>query len=138
VPADLVEIALTVAQDPPGPSVHQLWVRQRGGTLTRVHVFRGVTRDGDVLRFIPDEPLRDVELVRVVTRELGDLAPAWREIELLSDMLDEEIRRDFGGDLWVHTRGSVIQRVFIHDVYHVAELNETLIARGLPQVDLWD
>jgi hypothetical protein len=54
------------------------------------------------------------------------------------DMLDEEIRRDFGGDLWVHTRGSVIQRVFIHDVYHVAELNETLIARGLPQVDLWD
>jgi hypothetical protein len=84
VPADLVEIALTVAQDPPGPSVHQLWVRQRGRTLTRVHVFRGVTRDGDVLRFIPDEPLRDVELVRVVTRELGDLAPAWREIELLS------------------------------------------------------
>jgi hypothetical protein len=54
------------------------------------------------------------------------------------DMLDEEIRReDFGPD-WVHTRGSVIQRVFSHDVWHSAELNETLARTGLPQVDLWD
>jgi hypothetical protein len=54
------------------------------------------------------------------------------------DMLDEEIRRpDFGED-WVHTRGSVIQRVFSHDVYHSAELNETLGVAGLPQIDLWD
>lgn len=72
-------------QDPPGPSVHQLWVRQRGRTLTRVHVFRGMTREGAVLRFSRTEPLRDVELVRVVTRELGDLAPAWHEIELLTN-----------------------------------------------------
>ncbi|HUG47606.1 MAG TPA: DinB family protein [Candidatus Limnocylindria bacterium] len=54
------------------------------------------------------------------------------------DMLDEEIRRDFGGDLWVHTRGSVIQRVFAHDIYHSAELNEALGRAGLAQVDFWD
>ena len=54
------------------------------------------------------------------------------------EMLDEEIRRpDFGED-WVHTRGSVIQRVFSHDVYHSAELNEILGVAGLPQIDLWD
>ena len=54
------------------------------------------------------------------------------------DMLDEEIRRpDFGED-WVHTRGSVIQRVFSHDVYHCAELNETFKRSDLPQIDLWD
>ncbi|MDQ3690927.1 MAG: DinB family protein [Chloroflexota bacterium] len=54
------------------------------------------------------------------------------------DMLDEEIRRqDFGPD-WVHTRGSVIQRVFAHDVYHSAELNEAFGLTGLPQIDLWD
>ena len=54
------------------------------------------------------------------------------------EMLDEVIRRpDFGAD-WVHTRGSVIQRVFSHDVYHCAELNETLGRAGLPQIDLWD
>ena len=54
------------------------------------------------------------------------------------EMLDEEIRRpDFGPD-WVHLRGSVIQRVFSHDVWHCAELNETLSRAGLPLIDLWD
>jgi hypothetical protein len=38
----------------------------------------------------------------------------------------------------VHTRGSVLQRVFAHDVYHVAEVNETLGRAGLLQIDLWD
>jgi uncharacterized damage-inducible protein DinB len=53
------------------------------------------------------------------------------------DLLAEEIRReDFGPD-WVHTRGWVLQRVFSHDVYHCAELNEALGAAGLPQIDLW-
>jgi hypothetical protein len=33
------------------------------------------------------------------------------------DMLDEEIRREDFGPGWVHTRGSVIQRVFSHDVH---------------------
>jgi len=53
------------------------------------------------------------------------------------DMLGEEIRRTFGDDVWAHTRGWVIQRVFAHDVYHAAELNEILGAAGLPQIDLW-
>ncbi len=53
-------------------------------------------------------------------------------------MLDEEIRRTFGDEEWVHTRGSVIQRVFAHDIYHSAELNEALGVAGLPQIDFWD
>jgi hypothetical protein len=53
------------------------------------------------------------------------------------DQLDEEIRRTSGNEESVHTRGWVIQRVFSHDVYHVAELNEALGAAGLPQIDLW-
>ena len=54
------------------------------------------------------------------------------------EMLEEEIRRpDYGPD-WVHLRGSVIQRVFSHDVWHCAELNETLSRAGLPLIDLWD
>jgi uncharacterized damage-inducible protein DinB len=55
------------------------------------------------------------------------------------DMLAEEIRlrgEDHGPDR-VHSRGWVLQRVFSHDVYHCAELNETLGALGLPQIDLW-
>ena len=54
------------------------------------------------------------------------------------DDLDEELRRPEWDDSWVHTRGWVIQRVFTHDVWHAAELNESLPIAGLPQIDLWD
>jgi hypothetical protein len=54
------------------------------------------------------------------------------------DMLDDVLRRPEWDGSWVHTRGSVIQRVFSHDVYHCAELNDTLGAAGLPQIELWD
>jgi hypothetical protein len=53
-------------------------------------------------------------------------------------MLAEEIRHPEWGASWMHTRGAVIQRVFSHDVSHIAELNETLGVHGLTQVDLWD
>jgi uncharacterized damage-inducible protein DinB len=54
------------------------------------------------------------------------------------DMLDEELRRPEWDGSWVHARGAVLQRVFSHDVYHCAQLNDALGAHGLPQVDLWD
>ena len=53
------------------------------------------------------------------------------------DSLADELRREDWDGTWVHTRGSVIQRVFAHDVYHSAELNEALGRAGLPQIDLW-
>lgn len=53
-------------------------------------------------------------------------------------MLDEVIRRDDYGPDWVHTRGSVLQRVFSNDVWHVAEIDETLTREGLPTIYLWD
>jgi hypothetical protein len=53
-------------------------------------------------------------------------------------MLDEELRRPEWDASWVHTRGAVIQRVFAHDISHIAELNEALGREGLAQVDLWD
>jgi len=53
------------------------------------------------------------------------------------DMLDEVITHPEWGDDRTHTRGWVLQRVFSHDVYHCAELNETLSAAGLTQIDLW-
>jgi uncharacterized damage-inducible protein DinB len=54
------------------------------------------------------------------------------------DMLDEEIRRRWEEEEWVHPRGWVLQRVFSHDVYHCAELNEALGVAGLPKIELWD
>jgi uncharacterized damage-inducible protein DinB len=53
------------------------------------------------------------------------------------DMLDEEIPRSQGGRR-AYSRGSILQRVFAHDISHAAELNEVLGREGLPQVDFWD
>jgi hypothetical protein len=54
------------------------------------------------------------------------------------DSLAEVLRRPEWDDSWVHTRGAVLERMFGHDVYHAAEVNETLGRAGLPQIDLWD
>jgi uncharacterized damage-inducible protein DinB len=84
----------------------------------------------------------DLEHVLGADALVAALDSTFRIVEACLDrwtpaMLDEEIRReDFGAD-WTHTRGWVIQRVFSHDVYHCAELNEALGLAGLPQIDLW-
>jgi hypothetical protein len=83
-PSAVGEIRLVVAQDPAGPSIHELWLGRVGHPIERVHVFEGVTGDGDVLRYSPPAPIDDVEVVRVLTTGLGELYPAWREIEILS------------------------------------------------------
>jgi hypothetical protein len=84
-PLDLTRIDMTVAQSPPGRSVHQLWVRPPGGDLVLLETFEGVTDDGDVLTYTDADRLTGVDLVRIVTTELaGGLAPAWREIALYS------------------------------------------------------
>ena len=54
------------------------------------------------------------------------------------DGLDEVLRRPGWEDFGSYARGSVIQRVFTHDVAHIAELNEALGRAGLVLVDLWD
>jgi uncharacterized damage-inducible protein DinB len=53
-------------------------------------------------------------------------------------MLGEEIRHPEWNPNWIYTRGSILQRVFAHDVYHCAELNEMLGRAGLPEMSLWD
>ena len=52
------------------------------------------------------------------------------------DSLDEEIRRTWQEEI-VQTRGWVVQRVFSHDVWHMAELNEAFARNGLPLLDPW-
>jgi hypothetical protein len=82
-----------------------------------------------------DPPMNAEQLVAALESTFGVVEGVLDRWTL--GMLDEEIRRDFDGDVWAHTRGSVIQRVFSHDVWHMAEVNETLAREGLPQIDLW-
>jgi uncharacterized damage-inducible protein DinB len=82
-----------------------------------------------------DHPRDAAELVQA-------LDSTWRVIEGCLDrwtpnMLADEIVRDYGGTRQVHTRGSVVQRLFSHDAYHCGELSQTLGMHGLPQIDLW-
>lgn len=79
-------------------------------------------------------------------RGAGELVEAldstWRLVERCldrwtPDMLADQIHRDFRGQDQVHTRGSILQRLFSHDAYHCGELSQTLGIHGLPQIDLW-
>jgi uncharacterized damage-inducible protein DinB len=82
-----------------------------------------------------DHPLNADELVEALDstfRIVENCLDRWT-----MDMLAEELRRDWD-ETRVHTRGWVIQRVFAHDVYHCAELNETLGTARLQQIDLWN
>ena len=53
------------------------------------------------------------------------------------ESLADEISHPEWGDDRRHSRGFVVQRVFTHDVAHIAELNEALGRAGLPLVDLF-
>ncbi|HEY8180204.1 MAG TPA: DinB family protein [Candidatus Limnocylindria bacterium] len=53
------------------------------------------------------------------------------------DMLTLEVRREYAGQVQVHSRSSILQRIFTHEAYHCGELSQTLGIHGLPQIDLW-
>jgi uncharacterized damage-inducible protein DinB len=85
----------------------------------------------------------DLDDVWSADRLAGALDATFRIVESCLDawtleILDEEIRRPEWDASWVHTRGSVLQRVFSHDIWHTAEVNEAPGTAGLPQIDLWD
>jgi uncharacterized damage-inducible protein DinB len=52
-------------------------------------------------------------------------------------MLADEFSREYDGQRQIHTRGSILQRLFSHEAYHCGELSQTLGIHGLPQIDLW-
>lgn len=73
-------VHLTVGQWPAGRTVHEVAVRI-GGSLEVVHTFDGDTEGGDVLEAVFDEPIFDVEAIRVTTR-VSPSWVAWTEIEV--------------------------------------------------------
>lgn len=53
------------------------------------------------------------------------------------EVMSDEFPRTWGGRTVLHTRASILQRLFSHDAYHCGELSMTLGIHGLPQIDLW-
>ena len=54
-----------------------------------------------------------------------------------ADSLDEVIDRSDLEVGWKHSRGFVLERVHVHDLWHAAEASEILTAMGLPPIDPW-
>ena len=84
----------------------------------------------------------DLEHVRSAATLAADLDATFAIVERCLDTwtlesLDEVLRRPEWDDTWVHTRGSVIQRVFTHDIYHFSEASLALGAAGVPAFELW-
>lgn len=84
----------------------------------------------------------DLDHPRGADELVGALDSTWRLVEgcldrWTPDMLADEVSRDYLGERQVHTRGSILQRLFSHDAYHCGELSQTLGIHGLPQIDLW-
>ena len=84
----------------------------------------------------------DLDHPRSADELVGALESTWRLIQRCldrwtPDMLGDRVDRDYFGEAQVHTRGSILQRLFSHDAYHCGELSQTLGINGLPQIDLW-
>ena len=84
----------------------------------------------------------DLDHPRSADELVGALVSTFRVIEGRLDrwtpeMLGDLIYRDYRGTDQVHTRGSILQRLFSHKAYHCGDLSQTLGIQGLPQIDLW-
>jgi uncharacterized damage-inducible protein DinB len=53
------------------------------------------------------------------------------------EILAGTVERRYGETVQVHTRSSILQRMFTHEAYHCGELSQTLGIHDLPQIDLW-
>ena len=84
----------------------------------------------------------DLEHPRSAAELVAALQTTWSIIDHCLDhwppaVLEERVERRYGNERQVHTRASIIQRLFSHEAYHCGELSQTLGMAGLPQIDLW-
>ncbi|MCH7589255.1 MAG: discoidin domain-containing protein [Chloroflexi bacterium] len=83
-PQTLTLVRLVVAQWPAGETTHQIWGRGPGQELMLLHVFQGVTEEGQLLEFVPDESLEPIQILRIVTLQSPSWV-AWKEIEVFAE-----------------------------------------------------
>jgi uncharacterized damage-inducible protein DinB len=82
-----------------------------------------------------DEPRHASELVQALDSTFAvveGVLDRWTP-----EMLEEQVERFYGDQRQLHSRASILQRLFTHDAYHCGELSQTLGIAGLPQIDLW-
>ena len=83
-----------------------------------------------------DHPRSANELVEALDSTwavVADCLERWTTDDL--DRSAERVRAD--GVVQVHTRGSVLNRLFSHDAFHAGEISQLLGVHDLPPIDLW-
>lgn len=76
------QIGLSMSQYPEGRTVHRIYGAGADHQFAELNAFDGFTKDGDVLTFLPDEPLTAIQFIRVETVTSPSWV-AWREIEVI-------------------------------------------------------
>ncbi len=84
----------------------------------------------------------DLDTPRGAAELLSALTTTWTIVANCLDnwnaeSMGETIVREYGSSRQLHSRGSILQRLFSHDAYHCGELSQTLGIHDLPQIDLW-
>jgi F5/8 type C domain len=80
-PTAMRKIRLIVSQSPPGPTLHQIWVRTAEEQYRLLREIRGETHDFQILEY--DAPgISDVRFIKIVTTKSPSWV-GWREIEIL-------------------------------------------------------
>lgn len=80
-PHTVKAIRLHVAQYPEGQTMHQVWAGVDPNNLTLLYEFNGLTKDSDILEFVPPTPLTNIQFIKIVTIQSPSWV-AWREIEI--------------------------------------------------------
>lgn len=81
-PITIAKIRLVISQSPAGMTIHRISAGGPVGGLRLVHEFNGITSTGQVLEFVPPEPLTDIQVIKVETVQSPSWV-AWREIEII-------------------------------------------------------
>lgn len=131
----------------PAPDVWPIWATVGHTAGTRVYWLCAVVGEPgwETTPFDPsveDGWEDDLDHPRSAEELAGALDSTWRIIEGCLDRwtpqtLAESVNRPFGDQVQVHTKSSIVQRMFSHEAYHCGELSQTLGIHDLPQIDLW-
>ena len=131
-----------------GPEHDPIWALAAHVAGTRVYWLCGVfgepgadttpfpdPLDGDGWEDHPDHPRSADELAGALDTSFGVL---WGVLGRWTiDDLGLTAARRWGDTTQVHTRASVLNRLFSHDAFHAGEISQLLGLHGLGSIDLW-
>jgi hypothetical protein len=80
-PISVRSIRLSVAQQPEGETIHQIWAGAEVSNLALLHEFKGFTSEPGILEFAPPAAWTNIRYIRIVTTHSPSWV-AWREIEV--------------------------------------------------------